>query len=122
MFLEMFKAKIHRATVTESELHYEGSVTVDEDLLDAANILVHEKVQVLNINNGERFETYAIKAKRGSGKICINGAGARKVQVGDLIIIIAYIYMSPEEAKKHSATVIIPDENNKIIENYQVKG
>jgi aspartate 1-decarboxylase len=116
MLIEMFKSKIHRATVTEANLNYEGSITIDEDLLDAANILVYEKVQVLDLNNGERFETYTIRGERGSNEICINGAAARKVHVNDLIIVIAYAHMTPEEAQNHSTTVVIPDENNVIKE------
>jgi aspartate 1-decarboxylase len=114
MLIEMFKSKIHCATITEANLNYKGSITVDEDLLDAANILVHEKDQVLDINNGERFETYTIRGKRGSGVICINGAAARKVQINDSIIVITYAQMTPEEAQKHATKVIVLDKNNKI--------
>ncbi len=114
MLLEMFKSKIHCATVTEANLNYKGSITIDEDLLDAANILVHEKVQVVDINNGERFETYTIRGERGSGIVCINGAAARKVQVGDLVIVITYAQMTPEEAQKIEPKVIVLDKNNEI--------
>lgn len=112
MQLTLFKAKIHRATVTQADLHYEGSITIDSALLEASGILVHEKVDVLNINNGERFTTYAIPAKAGSGEIKVNGAAARKVHAGDLLIIISYATMSEEEAKKFTPTVISLDEKN----------
>ncbi len=115
MFLTLLKSKIHRAKVTEANLNYVGSVTIDEILLDAAGILENEKVQIVDINNGERFETYAIKGERGSGKICLNGAAARMVQVGDIVIIMAYALMSPEEAKSYKPTVVFPDSNNHII-------
>ncbi len=112
MFIEIFKSKIHRVRVTEADLNYVGSITIDEDLLDAANILVGEKVQVVNNNNGERFETYTIRGQRGSGIICLNGAAARRVQVGDIIIIVAYAMMTPEEAKTFAPTIIFPNEKN----------
>src|SRR5690625_4724698 len=99
MFIQRFKSKIHRATITEANLNYVGSITIDEDLLDAANIQDGELVQVVNINNGERLETYVIPGKRGSGTVCLNGAAARKAQVGDIVIIISYAFMTPEEAK-----------------------
>ncbi len=114
MLIKRFKSKIHRATVTEADLNYEGSITIDEDLMDAANFLEGERVQIVNNNNGERLETYVIKGERGSGVICLNGAAARKVQVGDVLIIIAYGYMTPEEAKEWKPTIIFPDENNRI--------
>lgn len=116
MFLTMLKAKIHRATITETHLEYEGSLTVDEELLENANMLINEKVQVVNINNGERFETYLIRGKRGSGVICLNGAAARKGQPGDKIIIISYALMTEEEAKKYTPTVVKVDDENKIVE------
>jgi aspartate 1-decarboxylase len=119
MLIEMFKSKIHCATVTEANLNYKGSITIDEDLLDAANILVHEKVQVVDINNGERFETYTIRGERGSGIVCINGAAARKVQVGDLVIIITYAQMTPQEAQQNSPKVIVLDKNNDI--DYEIE-
>jgi aspartate 1-decarboxylase len=111
----MFKAKIHQAVITQADLNYEGSLTVDEDLLDAAGILVHEKVQVVNINNGNRFETYTIRGKRGSGIIGLNGACARLGMPGDRVIIITYAQMTDEEAKNFNPKVVIVDENNNII-------
>lgn len=114
MQLTLMRAKIHRATVTQADLHYEGSISVDTDLLDASGILVNEKVDVLNINNGERFTTYAIPAKAGSGEIKINGAAARKVHVGDCVIIIAYGSMSYDEAKALKPVVVLLDEGNKV--------
>lgn len=113
MFVTMLKAKIHRATLTDANLHYEGSLTVDLDLLEAANIHVHEKVHVVNINNGKRLETYVIEGKRGSGEICLNGAAARLGHVGDLLIVIAYAQMTTEEAKTFVPTVVLVDEKNK---------
>ncbi|MFN0214722.1 MAG: aspartate 1-decarboxylase [Saprospiraceae bacterium] len=115
MFIEVFKSKIHRVRVTEANLNYIGSITIDEDLLEAADILVGQKVQVVNNNNGERFETYTIRGERGSGIICLNGAAARRVQVGDIILVIAYAYMTPEEAKDFEGITIFPDENNKLV-------
>jgi len=114
MQLTLLKAKIHRATVTQADLHYEGSISIDTDLLEASGILVHEKVDVLNINNGERFTTYTIPAKAGSGAIQVNGAAARKVQVGDHVIIIAYASFSADEAKKYQPTVILIDDKNRV--------
>ena len=114
MLLEMFKSKLHCATVTEANLNYKGSITIDEDLLDEAGILIHEKVQVVDINNGERFETYTIRGERGSKIICINGAAARKVQVGDLVIIIAYAQMTPAEAQAYEPKVVVLGEGNEI--------
>lgn len=116
MLIQVLKSKIHRVTVTESNLNYIGSVTIDEDLMDAANLIENEKVQVVNNNNGERIETYVIKGSRGSGMICLNGAAARKVQVGDVLLIFSYALMNFEEAKKHVPMVIFPDTNtNKLI-------
>ena len=112
--IEVLKSKLHCATVTEANLNYMGSITIDEDLLDAANLIAGEKVQIVNNNNGERFETYIIKGKRGSGCICLNGAAARKVQVGDIVIIIAYALMDFEEAKNYTPTVVFPKEGNKL--------
>lgn len=109
MNVEMLKSKIHRVTVTEARLDYIGSITIDEDLLDAANILVGERVYIVDNNNGERFDTYTIAGKRGSGMICLNGAAARKVHPGDIIIIMAYASMPFEEAKTFKPTVIFPD-------------
>ena len=109
MTIEVLKSKIHRVTVTEANLNYVGSVTIDEDLLDAANIIEGEKVQIVNINNGERIETYAIKGERGRGQICLNGAAARKAAVGDVVTIISYAAMEFEEAKRFRPWVIFPD-------------
>jgi aspartate 1-decarboxylase len=109
MNIEIVKSKIHRVTITEADLNYIGSITIDEDLIDAANLIEFEKVQVVNINNGERFETYVIKGKRGSGQICINGPAARKVVVGDIIIIISYASMDFEEARTFKPAIIFPD-------------
>lgn len=109
MFIEVVKSKIHRVTVTEANLNYIGSITIDEDLLDAANLIANEKVAIVNNNNGERFETYIIKGERGSGVICLNGAAARKAQPGDIIIIMSYAMMDFEEAKSFKPTVVFPD-------------
>lgn len=114
MFITMFKSKIHKATVTEANLNYVGSVTIDKDLLDASGILPHEKVQIVNNNNGARLETYVIEGPRGSGVICLNGAAARLVQPGDVVIIIAYCNLNVNEAEKHQPTVVFVDENNKV--------
>ena len=114
MRLVAFKSKIHRATVTEANLNYEGSVTIDSDLMEAADILPHEQVQVLNVNNGERFDTYAIRGPRGSGVICLNGPAARLAHVGDLVIILTYAVMEPEELRRHTPRVVIVDEQNRI--------
>lgn len=114
MMIEVLKSKLHCATVTEANLNYMGSITIDEDLMDTANLIAGEKVQIVNNNNGERFETYIIKGKRGSGCICLNGAAARKVQVGDVVIIIAYALMDFEEAKNYSPIVVFPKEGNKL--------
>ena len=114
MQLTLFKSKIHRATITNADLHYEGSITVDPELLEAANILPYEQVDVLDINNGQRFTTYAIEADtRGTGEIQVNGAAARLVHKGDLCIIIAYAQMSEDEEKKHKPTVVLVDAKNK---------
>ena len=114
MMLNLLKSKIHRATVTQAELHYEGSITVDKNLLEASGILPHEQVDVLDITNGARLTTYAIEAPAGSGTITINGAAAHLVNVGDLVIICAYAGMSPEEAAKHQPTIILVDEKNRV--------
>ena len=114
MLIEVFKSKIHRVQVTQAELNYVGSITIDEDLMDAANMIENEKVQIVNSNNGERLETYIIKGERGSGIICLNGPAARKCQVGDTVIIISYAQMEFEEAKKFTPSVIFPTEGNKI--------
>ena len=114
MTVEMLKGKIHRATVIQAELDYVGSITVDEELLDAAGILEYEKVQIVDVNNGSRFETYTICGERGSGMICLNGAAARCVSTGDKIIIMAYGQYDSEEAKNHKPSVVFVDEKNKI--------
>lgn len=116
MNIEVVKSKIHRVTVTEADLQYVGSITIDEDLMDAANLIPNEKVQVVNINNGERLETYVIKGERGTGEICMNGPAARKVAIGDIIIIISYASMDFEEAKSFEPKIIFPDtETNKLV-------
>ncbi|WAM31048.1 aspartate 1-decarboxylase [Caldicellulosiruptor naganoensis] len=115
MLIEVLKSKIHRVTVTEANLNYIGSITIDEELMEAAGILENEKVQVVNINNGERFETYVIKGERGSGTICLNGAAARLVQVGDKIIIMAYCLLTMEEYREHKPKIVFVNENNKIV-------
>jgi aspartate 1-decarboxylase len=114
MFLNVFKSKLHKVRVTEANLNYIGSITIDEDLMDAANLIAGERVQVVNNNNGERLETYVIKGQRGSGVICLNGAAARRVQVGDELIIIAYAWMTPEEAKDFSPVMVFPKEGNSL--------
>ena len=112
MMIEVMKSKLHCVTVTEANLNYMGSITIDEDLMDAANLIAGEKVQIVNNNNGERFDTYIIKGERGSGCVCLNGAAARKVQVGDTVIIISYALMDFEEAKTFKPTVVFPRENH----------
>jgi len=109
MNIEVVKSKIHKVTVTDANLQYVGSITIDEDLMDAANIIENEKVQVVNINNGERLETYVIKGERGSGEICMNGPAARKATVGDVVIVIAYGSLEFEEAKTFNPSLIFPD-------------
>ncbi|MDB5261854.1 MAG: aspartate decarboxylase [Adhaeribacter sp.] len=115
MLIEVLKSKIHRVKVTQAELHYVGSVTIDEDLIDAANMVENEKVTIVNINNGERFETYIIKGERGTGTICLNGPAARKVQVGDVVIIFSYGQIEFSKAKEHQPTLIFPDQHNRLI-------
>ncbi len=124
MFLDMLKGKIHRATVVQAELDYVGSITVDEDLLDAAGILEYEKVQIVDVNNGSRFETYTIAGERGSGMICLNGAAARCVSTGDKIIIMCYAKLDEKEAKEHKPKVVFVDDDNKVarITNYEKHG
>lgn len=117
MFIEIFKSKIHRVRVTQADLNYIGSITIDEELMEAANILEGEKVQIVNNNNGERFETYTIRGERGSGVICLNGAAARRVQVGDIVIIMSYAWMTPEEAKGFRPATVFPDEHNRLVKN-----
>ena len=114
MNIEILKSKIHRATVTEANLHYVGSITVDEALMEAANLIENEKVQVLNVNNGERLETYVIKGAKGSGVICLNGAAARKAAVGDIVIILSYAYMDFEEAKTFKPAIVFPNAENRL--------
>jgi aspartate 1-decarboxylase len=109
------KSKIHRVKVTQAELNYVGSITIDEDLMDAAGLIENEQVHIVNNNNGERFVTYVIKGERTSGMICLNGAAARRVQIGDIIIIIAYGSMSQEEAKTFKPMVVFPDHNNQLV-------
>jgi len=116
MLIEVLKSKIHQVSITEANLYYIGSITIDEDLMDASNLIENEKVHVLNLNNGERIETYVIKGKRASGEICLNGAAARKVVVGDVIIIMSFAQMEFQEAKKFKPTIIFPDtKTNKLI-------
>ncbi len=116
MQVQIVKSKIHRARVTQAELHYVGSITIDEDLMDRSNLIENEKVQVVNINNGERIETYVIKGERGSGTVCLNGPAARKAQVGDIVIILSFGLMDFEEAKKFKPSIVFPDNNNRLIQ------
>lgn len=115
MRIEVLKSKIHRAKVTQAELHYVGSISIDEDLMDAADLIEGEKVQIVNINNGERLETYVIRGERGSGMICLNGPAARKAQVGDIIIIISYASMKHKKAREFKPKIIFPDKNNRLL-------
>jgi aspartate 1-decarboxylase len=115
MFIEVLKSKIHRVKVTQAELHYVGSITIDEALMEAADLIENEKVTIVNVNNGERFETYIITGARNSGMICLNGPAARKVQVGDIIIIISYCSMEFEKAKMHKPKLVFPDTNNQLL-------
>ena len=115
MYLSMLKSKIHRATVTQAELNYVGSITIDENLMEAAGILEYERVHIVNVNSGSRIETYVIAGERGSGVICLNGAAARSGQKGDILIILAYADMTPEEAKENSPKVVLVDENNNAV-------
>ena len=115
MIIEVLKSKLHRAKVTQAELNYVGSITIDEDLMDAANIIANEKVQIVNNNNGARFETYVIKGERGSGTVCLNGATARLAQVGDIVIIMSYAYMEMDEARNYKPILVFPDADNKLI-------
>jgi aspartate 1-decarboxylase len=113
--IQILKSKVHRATITEANVDYVGSLTMDEDLMDAANMIEHEKIQVVNVNNGERIETYLIKGKRGSGLICLNGPAARKGVVGDIVIVISYALIDFEEGKSWQPTVIFPNEKNQLV-------
>src|SRR6202042_181382 len=115
MIIEVLKSKIHRVKVTQAELNYVGSITIDADLIDAANIIPNEMVQIVNNNNGARFETYVIKGERGTGIVCLNGAAARLAQVGDIVIIISYAYMEIDEARAYEPIAIFPDVDNKLI-------
>ena len=114
MEIEILKSKIHRAVITEANLNYVGSITIDENLIDAANIIENEKVQVVNVNNGERLETYVIGGKRGSGICCLNGPAARKGMAGDIVVVISYAHMDPDEAKKFKPRIVFPKEGNKL--------
>jgi len=114
MTISVLKSKVHRAVITEANLHYVGSLTLDEDLMDAANMIEHEKIQIVNVNNGERIETYLIKGKRGSGVCCLNGPAARKGQVGDVVVIISYASMNFDDAKQFKPWVVFPNEGNKL--------
>ena len=117
MLINLMKSKLHRVSVTQADLNYIGSITLDEDLVDAADFMEGERVQILNCNNGERFETYVIKGERGSGMVCLNGPAAWRVAVGDVVIVISYAWMEKEEAKVYKPTVVFPDtETNKLIE------
>jgi len=115
MIIEILKSKIHRVRVTQAELNYVGSITIDEDLMDAAQIIANEKVQIVNNNNGARFETYVIKGERGTGTVCLNGATARLVQVGDILIIMSYGSLPVEEAKQYHPILVFPDDNNRLL-------
>jgi len=115
MIIEVLKSKLHRARVTQAELNYVGSITIDEDLKDAANIIANEKVQVVNNNNGARFETYVIKGERGTGTVCLNGATARLAQVGDIVIVMSFAQMDMDEARKYEPILVFPDADNKLI-------
>jgi aspartate 1-decarboxylase len=117
MLIQVFKSKIHRVRVTQADLNYIGSITIDEELMEAANLVEGEKVQIVNNNNGARLETYVIRGERGSGVICLNGAAARMVQVGDVVIIISYAYMTLEEAKTFRGIAVFPDENNRLVKS-----
>jgi len=115
MVIQVLKSKIHRVKVTQAELNYVGSITIDEDLIEAANIIPNEKVQIVNNNNGARFETYVIKGERGSGIVCLNGSCARLAQVGDIIIIMSYGSLPMDEARKYEPILVFPDDNNRLI-------
>ena len=115
MIIEILKSKLHRVRVTQSALNYVGSITIDEDLMDAAHLIANEKVQVVNNNNGARFETYVIKGERGTGTICLNGSCARLAQIGDILIIVSYGALPIEEAKKYQPVLVFPDDNNRLL-------
>jgi len=114
MHIEVLKSKLHRIRVTQAELNYVGSITLDEDLLDAANMVENEKVTVVNVNNGERFETYTIAGQRGTGMVCLNGPAARRVAVGDIVIVFSYGLIDFQEARAHRPTLVFPDEYNRL--------
>jgi aspartate 1-decarboxylase len=114
VIIELLKSKVHRVTITEANLNYVGSLTIDEDIMDAANMIENEKVQIVNVNNGTRIETYLIKGKRGSGTCCLNGPAARKGAVGDVVIVISYAQMEFEEAKRFKPAIVFPKEGNKL--------
>ena len=114
MIIELLKSKVHRVTITEADLNYVGSLTLDEDIMDAANLIENEKVQIVNVNNGSRIETYLIKGRRGSGTCCLNGPAARKGAVGDIVIVISYAQMEFEEAKRFKPAIVFPREGNKL--------
>jgi len=115
MLVTVLKSKIHRVKVTQAELNYVGSITIDQELVEASGMFANEKVQVVNVNNGERFETYVISGERGSGTICLNGPAARKVQLGDIVIILSYGILELEEARTFKPSIIFPDQNNKLL-------
>ncbi len=115
MVIQILKSKIHRVKITQAELNYVGSITIDEDLMDAAHIIANERVQIVNNNNGARFETYAIKGARGSGMVCLNGATARLAQIGDIVIIMSYGFLPAEEARVYEPVLVFPDNNNKLL-------
>lgn len=117
MLIQVFKSKIHRVRVTQADLNYIGSITIDEELMEAAQIVEGERVQIVNNNNGARLETYTIRGERGSGVVCLNGAAARLVQVGDVVIIISYALMTPDEAREFRPIAVFPDENNRLVKN-----
>jgi aspartate 1-decarboxylase len=120
MMIEVFQSKIHRARVTEANLNYRGSITIDQDLLDASGMIANQRVQVVNINNGERLETYIIAGQRGSGVVCLNGPAARKAEVDDLVVVIAYAYMDREEAAAYEPVVVHVDEKNRIVNQSEI--
>ncbi len=119
MNITMLYSKLHRATVTDADLNYVGSITIDQELIDAASMMVGQKVDIVNVNNGERFSTYIISGERGKGDICLNGAAARKVHKGDKIIIIAYASMSPEEAREFKPKIVILNDNNTVAQSFE---
>ncbi|MGK7395186.1 MAG: aspartate 1-decarboxylase [Candidatus Cyclobacteriaceae bacterium M3_2C_046] len=117
MYIEILKSKIHRVKITQADLNYVGSITLDQDLMDAADLVENEKVQIVNVNNGERLETYVIKGKRGSGMVCLNGPAARKAQVGDIIIIISYMLIEKEKARTYQPKILFPNSQSNLLES-----